>query len=296
MLGCTACRSTFLSLFGRVFARFYFYNVLAELDAEGEYFVDKTTATLYWKPASPTAPAGAAGAAGLSAVVSVLSTVVSAVNVTGVQFIGLSFLHARGDGLQVAGSAGVEVLGGTIANHGELGVNITNSSNVAVSGCAVEQTGSGAAWLEGGYRDALISANLTLQRCSIRRVSRWERFPPGRGAGATLHGVGHTVRENSFTGLPHQNIRIYGNDHLVDNCTFRNALWETASNYNYYHSHACKPQTALLFFFPRIESNRVCVCLLLGWLAPPPCSRPRRGSGAAAAGGPSPSEAGVLAH
>ena len=182
-MGCTACRSTFLSLFGRVFARFYFYNVLAELDAEGEYFVDKTTATLYWKPASPTAPAGAAGAAGVSAVVSVLSTVVSAVNVTGVQFIGLSFLHARGDGLQVAGSAGVEVLGGTIANHGELGVNITNSSNVAVSGCAVEQTGSGAAWLEGGYRDALISANLTLQRCSIRRVSRWERFPPGRECG-----------------------------------------------------------------------------------------------------------------
>ena len=115
-----ACRSTFLSLFGRVFARFYFYNVLAELDAEGEYFVDKTTATLYWKPAAPTAPAGAAG---LAAVVSVLSTVVSAVNVTGVQLIGLSFLHARGDGLQVAGSTGVEVLGGTIANHGELGVN-----------------------------------------------------------------------------------------------------------------------------------------------------------------------------
>ena len=74
-------------------SRFYFYNVLAELDAEGEYFVDATTSTLYWKPAAPQP--------GLTAVVSVLSTVVSAVNVTGVQFVGIAFLHARGDGVQV---------------------------------------------------------------------------------------------------------------------------------------------------------------------------------------------------
>ena len=201
-------------------SRFFFYNVLEELDTDGEYFVDKPTATLYWKPASPQP--------NLTAVVSMLPTVVSARNVTSVRFVGLAFLHARGDGIEVASSSGVEVLDSTIANVGELGVNITNSSASTVSGCSISQTGSGGVWLDGGDRDALISANLTLQRSNLTRVSRWERFPPGRGAGVTLHGVGHTVLDSSFVGIPHQSVRVYGNDHTIQNCTFTNSLWETA--------------------------------------------------------------------
>ena len=55
------------------------------------------------------------------------------------------------------------MLDSKVANHGMLGVNITNSSSVTVSDCVVEQTGSGGIWLDGGDRDALVSANLTLQ-------------------------------------------------------------------------------------------------------------------------------------
>ena len=83
-------------------------------------------------------------------------------------------------------------------------MNITNSSHSTVSDCKISQTGTGAVWLDGGDRDALISANLTLQRSNITRVSRWERFPAGRGAGVTLHGVGHTVLDNRFASIPHQ--------------------------------------------------------------------------------------------
>ena len=177
-------------------SRFYFYNVLSELDAAGEYFVDKPTGTLYWKPATPKL--------NLSAVVSVLPSVVSARNVTGVRFVGLAMLHSRGDAIEIMGSTEVELLDSTIANAGELGVNITNSSHSTVSDCKISQTGTGAVWLDGGDRDALISANLTLQRSNITRVSRWERFPAGRGAGVTLHGVGHTVLDNRFASIPHQ--------------------------------------------------------------------------------------------
>lgn len=178
--------------------------MIQELDAEGEYFVDKPTSTLYWKPAAPEPT--------LSAVISVLLTVVSAQNVTGVRFVGLELLHARSNGIEVIDSTQVEVLDGTIANTGELGVNITNSSHCVISNCKISQTGSGGAWLAGGDRNALVSANLTLQLCNISSVSRWVRFPPGRGAGVTLHGVGHMVSRNRFVSIPHQSIRIYGND------------------------------------------------------------------------------------
>ena len=179
-------------------------SLVQELDAEGEYFVDKPTSTLYWKPAAPEPT--------LSAVVSVLPTVVSTRNVIGVRFIGLELLHARSDAVVVVDSTQVEVLDSIIANTGELGVNITNSSHSSVSNCKISQTGSGGAWLAGGNRDALVSANLTLQLCNVSSVSRWLRFPPGRGAGVTLHGVGHLVSGNRFDSISHQSVRIYGND------------------------------------------------------------------------------------
>ena len=36
-------------------SRFYIYNLLAELDEAGEYFVDRARGVLYWKPPAPTA-------------------------------------------------------------------------------------------------------------------------------------------------------------------------------------------------------------------------------------------------
>ena len=205
-------------------SRFYFYNVLAELDADGEYFVDKPASTLYWKPG----PAELQDKAeGLQAVVSVLPSVISAANVTNVTFVGLAVLHGRSNGVEVAGCDGVKFTHCVIANHGEMGVNIMNSSRCSVSHCRVEQTGSGALWLDGGDRDALVPANNTLEMSNVSEVSRWVRFPPGRALGANIHGVGHKVLGNRFDGLPFQNIRVYGNDHLIANNMFRNALWET---------------------------------------------------------------------
>lgn len=121
---------------------------------------------LYWKPSAaslaaaavspPEASAGPAGPAGparppsdLAAVVSVHPAVVSAVNVTSINFIGLALLHARGNGIDVSGSKHVHLLNCIIANHGELAVNFTNSSMSSISGCRVEQTGSGGVNLEG---------------------------------------------------------------------------------------------------------------------------------------------------
>ena len=190
---------------------------------------DKPNSLLYWKPGAAVVAAAAAPAA-LEAIVSVHTTVVSAFNVTNVSFVGLALLHARGSGVNVTSSTQVQLLDSVIANHGELGVDFTNSSDSAISGCRVEQTGSGGVNLEGGYRPALIPANLTLQNTNVTATSRWERFPPGRGAGVQLHGVGNTVHGNHFASIPHQSIRVYGNDHTIEGNLFTDSLFETADS------------------------------------------------------------------
>ena len=58
-------------------SRFYIYNLLAELDEAGEYFVDRARGVLYWKPPAPTA--ATAGAAG-GGVVSLLPRVLAIEN------------------------------------------------------------------------------------------------------------------------------------------------------------------------------------------------------------------------
>ena len=59
-------------------------------------------------------------------------------------------------GLQVHGSTRVEIRDSVVANHGGLGINVTNCSATAVIGCRVQQTGGGGVWLEGGDRPGLV--------------------------------------------------------------------------------------------------------------------------------------------
>lgn len=69
-----------------------------------------------------------------------------------------------------------------------------------------------------------------MENTTVTATSRWERFPPGRGAGVQLHGVGNTIANNIFDSIPHQSIRVYGNDHLIEANTFRNSLFETSDS------------------------------------------------------------------
>lgn len=91
---------------GEAFSRFYFYNVLAELDAEGEYFTDATLGVLYWKPPAGAPPpaqgrerAAGSASAGASGVVSLLPSVVSINGASNVTFDGIALLHARANGI-----------------------------------------------------------------------------------------------------------------------------------------------------------------------------------------------------
>ena len=59
-------------------------------------------------------------------------------------------------GLQVHGSTRVEIRDSVVANHGGLGINVTNCTATAVIGCRVQQTGGGGVWLEGGDRPGLV--------------------------------------------------------------------------------------------------------------------------------------------
>ena len=208
-------------------SRFYMYNLISELDAEGEFFVDVKASMIYWKPPSPALAAAAAANAPLGAVVSVLPTVISIENATGVELSGLRLLHARGNGVEVIRSTNVVISECTVALHGNLAVNITNSSNASIASSTISGTGDGGVWLEGGSRDDLTPSLLAVSNCTFRNYNRWDRtYRPG----VTLVGVGATVRGNDFAEAPHQCVMVVGNDHVIEGNRFTNNVFESGDS------------------------------------------------------------------
>ena len=169
----------------------------------GEYFVDKKTSKIYWIPPLSTVASGA-----IEGYVSMLPTVISATNVTDLTFSGIAFMHARGNGVDIVDSQRVLVSlphsrhhprcynhralallscwrfaqldDCVVANHGNLAVNMTNSTDSTIRGASISQTGDGGIWLEGGHRDTLTPSNLTVENSRMRSYNRWDRtYRPG---------------------------------------------------------------------------------------------------------------------
>jgi hypothetical protein len=230
--GCTGMQQTIDAALSNG-SRFYFYNVFAELDAEGEYFVDRKTRMLYWKPPSsgnvdlphngePTATTTATPLRGFA---SMLSRVVSMVNVSQVTLRGLALLHARANGVDVLNSAGVSIDSCIISNHGNLAVNLTNCSNSSVRSCNISQTGDGGVWLQGGSRTRLEKSNLVVADSLLTTTNRWDRtYRPG----VTMIGCGASVIGNVFTDFPHQCVMVVGNEHTIENNSFTNTVFESS--------------------------------------------------------------------
>ena len=203
---------------GEKFSRFYFYNVLAELDAVSEYFTDRSHGVIYWKPRD---------AAAASGVVSLLPSVVSIVNASEVTFDGIALLHARANGIDALHSTGVTLRDCVIANVGMLAVNFTNCTDSAISDCSISDTGDGGVWLEGGNRSTLEGGNLTVRGTTFTRCNRWSRtYRPA----ATLFGVGASFVNNTCQDSPHQCVMIVGNYHVVSDSVFTNNLMESSDS------------------------------------------------------------------
>ena len=203
--------------------RIYIYNVLAELDVEGEYFVDRNSAnwTVWWRP-----PGGNVSSSN-AAYVSLLQNVVSMENVTDVALVGLSLRHARGDGVAIVGCANVSIRRSEIIGHGNLGVNMTNCSDSSVVDSVIAETGDGGVWLQGGDRASLTKSNLTLVGCNLSTFNRWDRtYRPG----VSLLGCGARVERCTFTRSPHQCVMIVGNEHSVLDSTFTASLFESSDS------------------------------------------------------------------
>ncbi|MEF2245279.1 right-handed parallel beta-helix repeat-containing protein [Paenibacillus sp. IITD108] len=217
--------------------RYYYYNILEELDTPGEWYLDRQKGILYFYPPGPLETAEAE----LSLLVAPL---VLLRNTSHVTFSHLTFEVSRGAGIQIIGGSDNIVAGCTLRRLGSMAVIIGEESSGnadsatkereeryirggrrnGVVHCKIYDTGTGGILLSGGDRITL-EAGGNYARCND--ISRYSRLKLTYSAAVELMGVGHIAANNYIHHAPHVGILLYGNDHTVEYNEVYKVLMET---------------------------------------------------------------------
>jgi len=186
--------------------RFYFLNVLEELDQPGEYYVDRGRGMLYfWPPASLSQNESALSLLG--------EPLIQARQVSHVSFQGLALEYGRGTGIEIEGGAGVAVEGCTLRHLGNWGAVIEGGQGHTLRSCELYSLGDGGVRLSGGDRRTLTPGRHTLLNNHIHHFGQWSRcYQPG----VLLAGVGQRLAHNLIHHGPHCAILLGGNEHLIE--------------------------------------------------------------------------------
>lgn len=200
--------------------RFYFFNVLEELDSPGEYFVDRAAKRLYFWPPEGKGQEGAVASL-------IEGPIFRLKEANGVRLRGLQLEAGRDGAILIEGGAGNRVESCLIRNFGTYGVSIRNGKDSGVVGCDLTGLGTRGIELFGGDRKTLTSGGLYAEDNHIWGYSRWPRTYQ---AGIAIEGVGARVAHNLIEEAPHNAILLSGNDHTIEFNDIRRVCLETGDS------------------------------------------------------------------
>ena len=200
--------------------RYFVQNLFEELDAPGEWYLDRKTWTLYFWPPAPLS--------GQPVYAPCLKTIVEIAS-------GASFLTLQG--FTIEGCSGHAVVlnrcdhclvaGNTIRNVGEYdgaGVVTLRGSNNGVVGNDISEVGShGIVFSGGGDAPTLTAAANYADNNYIHHTGVYCK----EGVGILLTGVGHKITHNLIHDGPRMGIRFGGNNHLIEYNHIRHVNLET---------------------------------------------------------------------
>jgi hypothetical protein len=190
----------------RTGGRFYFLNILEELDEPGEWYLDRKSGIMYFWPPAPIKQ-------GRTMVSIVEDPMVHLNNTSYITIRDLEIECARGTGVRISGGSNNNVINCTLRNLGNYGLTVNGGKGHSVVGCEIYEMGDGGISLRGGDRKTLAPARHLAYNNHIHHVARWSRcYVPA----VSMSGVGIRVSNNLIHDHPHCAILFGGNDHLIE--------------------------------------------------------------------------------
>ena len=209
---------------GRKDRRFYAFNLLDELDAPGEWWLDRARKLLYMIPFD-----GRPSEADETTLSFMHVPILTVEGAHHLRFERLSFEYGYGNGIVATGSDLV-FADCRIANLGGDAVTVRGERNV-VRGCEVCNVGRSGITVSGGDRWRLVKSGTRIEGCHVHDWAFYQRtYAPGVG----VDGCGVTLRGNRLHDAPHTAVLYGGNEHLFESNEVFRVLLETGDAGAYY--------------------------------------------------------------
>ncbi|MBF0593357.1 MAG: right-handed parallel beta-helix repeat-containing protein [Candidatus Omnitrophica bacterium] len=185
--------------------RYFYENVLEELDSPGEWYLDRTSGILYFWPPAALQTADAS--------VSVLKTpFVTMTNVAHVMFSGIEFTKGRSAGMRVYGGGYNTIKGCRLLNFNADGITIDQSLNNTIQDSEIGYTAAGGVLINAGDRKTLMPGDNLVSNNEIHHFGQISGLT---FVGVCFTGVGNRAEHNLIHHGPNSGIDVTGNDHIV---------------------------------------------------------------------------------
>jgi len=200
--------------------RYYYFNVLEELDTPGEFYIDREAGTLYLYPPGDLSD--------VTVDLSLLAEPLVRMEASNVHFDGITFETSRTAGIEMEGTAHNRVRNCTFRRLGAKAVDIAGGKETVDNGvlnCNIADTGKGGVDIDGGHRPSLTPGGNFVVGCDIRRFSRVNAtYSPAIGFG----GVGNFGAHNEIHDAPHTAILGGGNECVFEYNEIHHVAQETS--------------------------------------------------------------------
>ena len=194
----------FVSLYGtKTEAPYYFFNVLEELTAKGEWYLDREKGLLcMWEPENKD-----------NAEINLSLSLDPVINSEAdyINFDGLTVKGTRSDGVVITGNNNT-VQNCLIKNVAGNALVMDGYNNLAYNN-EITRTGKGGIIITGGDTDSLTPGN---SKADNNYIHDWSEIYQTYQPAVTLEGVGNICSHNEMTNSPHEAITYKGNNHIIE--------------------------------------------------------------------------------
>ena len=195
-------------------ANYYFYNVFEELDAEGEWYLDRENTMLYLYAGEDFAEADLL--LSLSE-----ETMIVVENADNLVFENFTIQGGKGHAIEITGDKNT-VAGCLIKNIAGTGI-LANGSEILIADNEITRTGKGLIELSGGDTETLTASN---NRVYNNYLHHWGEVNGVRGI--ILNGVGALIDHNEFHDAMDAAIHYKGNNHIIEYNLFHDLSLESS--------------------------------------------------------------------
>ncbi|MEA1896364.1 MAG: right-handed parallel beta-helix repeat-containing protein, partial [Bacteroidota bacterium] len=197
--------------------RFYFLNVLEELNSPGEYYINRKTGKIYFWPPENISE--------VEVTVSIMEEPLLVLeNTSYVNIEAITFECSRTTAVKIIGGNSNKIAGCVFRNLGNMAVVIDGGKENGILSCDIYGTAGCGIQLTGGDRKTLTPANNYAENNHIYNFGRvFRTYSPA----INMKGVGNRLSHNLIHDSPHAGVLFSGNEHILEFNEIHNIAKET---------------------------------------------------------------------